>query len=55
MVMANSGQNVMQLPQVLEYRHADLDVRLDLLVLFGCEGPGFLENAIVDADLADVV
>jgi len=51
-VVPHSGQDVVQLLQVLEDRHADLDVRLDLAELLGRQRAGLLEDVIVDADLA---
>ncbi len=54
-VVGHAGQEVVELLEVLEDVHADLDVRLDRPVFLGRQRLGLLEHHVVDADLADVV
>ena len=54
-VVPHSGQDVVQLLQVLEDGDSNLHVGLNLLVFLGCQRTALLEHKVVDADLADIV
>ena len=55
MVVAYAWEDMVQLFQVLEDGHSDLDMCLNLAIFLGRQGAALLEHVVVDANLTDVV